>query len=167
MRLFKPAMAFAASAFLLAACGDGANSNGTYSANTAASRPASNSGTQGNAAQPSPTPDEFAAVRAVYAQECLRCHQAEGQGGVFEEPGLKPLKVPSLREGHALGHTDAQLARQITNGGEGMPAFKARLKPEQITQLVAFIRKEFQGQTASTGSPGAPQSAPAPAMSAH
>ena len=166
MRLFVIVI-IAAAALMLAACDD-SNSNGNFSTNTTVNQRASNSAASaGGSANTSATPDEFAAARAVYAQECLRCHQAEGQGGVFEEPGLKPLEVPSLREGHALDHTDARLARQITNGGEGMPAFKTRLKPEQIKQLVAFIRREFQGQVASTGSPGTPQSAPAPAMSAH
>ena len=56
----------------------------------------------------------------------------------------KKLKVPSLREGHALNHTDAQLARKIANGGDGMPPFKKLLKPEEIDTLVKYIRNDLQ-----------------------
>ncbi|MFN2480848.1 MAG: cytochrome c, partial [Pyrinomonadaceae bacterium] len=43
-----------------------------------------------------------------------------------------------------LKHSDAEYAKQITEGGEGMPKFKDRLTPEQINGLVRFIRSEFQ-----------------------
>jgi mono/diheme cytochrome c family protein len=43
-----------------------------------------------------------------------------------------------------LNRTDAQFARQIAKGGDGMPAFEKRLTPEQIAGLVRFIRREFQ-----------------------
>ena len=153
MRLLKLAAAASAAAFLLASCGgDATGPNQTAGATN--SRPA-NTTAQANAARPAPTPDEFAAARELYANECKRCHQEDGRGGLFEEPGLKPFKVPSLREGSAARHTDEQLERRIANGDDEMPAFKGRLRPEQITQLVAFIRREFQGRA-----PGAPPSAP-------
>jgi mono/diheme cytochrome c family protein len=53
--------------------------------------------------------------------------------------------VPSLKTGHALDHTEDQLAKQISDGGDGMPAFKDQLKPEEITGLVRLIRQDFQG----------------------
>jgi mono/diheme cytochrome c family protein len=34
----------------------------------------------------------------------------------------------------------------ITNGEEAMPAFKNKLKPEEITDLVKFVRKQIQGK---------------------
>jgi mono/diheme cytochrome c family protein len=56
-------------------------------------------------------------------------------------------------EGHGLTHTDAEFAKQISNGGDGMPAFKDRLKPEQVDALVKFIRRDIQaGLTPKTGS---------------
>ena len=56
----------------------------------------------------------------------------------------KRLKVPSLRTGGAVKDSDAELGRQIANGGDGMPAFKERLSPDQISELVRFIREELQ-----------------------
>lgn len=117
---------------------------------------------------PAETPDEFANARGDYSRFCIRCHKPDGSGGLFElEDGAK-LKVPSLREGHALKHTEKELARQINNGGEGMPAFKNRLEPERIDALVRFIRHDFQGQSApATSDSNAHSNSSASATPAH
>lgn len=92
------------------------------------------------------TPDPFAATRTSYEKNCKLCHGANGDGGPVKlEDGTK-LKVPTLRAGHALRHTEADFVKQITKGGDGMPAFGEKLKPEEINDLVRFIRREFQGK---------------------
>lgn len=92
------------------------------------------------------TPDPFAATRASYEKNCKLCHGANGEGGPVKlEDGTK-LKVPSLREGHALKHPDSDFVKQITKGGDGMPAFGEKFKPEEINDMVRFIRHEFQGK---------------------
>ena len=111
--------------------------------NTAA--PANPPQTSSPTAKATATPDQFAFARANYAKHCSACHGDEGKGGTVKVDNVK-LKVPSLREGHALGHTDEKLAKQITDGGDGMPKFKDKLKPEEIQDLVRFIRHEFQGK---------------------
>ena len=45
-----------------------------------------------------------------------------------------------------LKHADEEFVEQITEGDEGMPAFKDKLSPEEMNDLVRFIRKEFQGK---------------------
>ena len=90
-------------------------------------------------------PDQFATVRATFKKNCSGCHSEDGTGGLKTVDGKK-LKVPNLREGHALHHPDDDFIKQITKGGDGMPAFKDKLKPEQMTDLVKFIRHEFQGK---------------------
>lgn len=99
-----------------------------------------------NAVPPtSSTPDQFAAAFACYDKNCKACHGANGEGGPVKlEDGTK-LKVPSLREGHALRHPDSDYTKQITKGGDGMPAFGEKLKPEEINDLIRFIRHECQG----------------------
>src|SRR5437868_169958 len=93
---------------------------------------------------PAATPDAFAASRATFMKNCKECHGGKGEGGPVKlEDGTK-LKVPSLREGHASHHPDSDFLKQITKGGDGMPAFKDKLKPEEIDDLVRFIRHEFQ-----------------------
>lgn len=93
-----------------------------------------------------PTPDEFAPAREIFAKDCKVCHGDTGQGGPVKLEDGTRLKVPSLREGHALKHPDADFVKQITKGGDGMPAFREKLKPEEIESLVRFIRHEFQGK---------------------
>jgi len=91
------------------------------------------------------TPDEFAAVRGTYAKECQTCHGESGQGGTAKVEG-KTIKVPSLRSGHSLQHSDKDFTAQISQGGDGMPAFEKKLNPAEIATMIRFIRKEFQGK---------------------
>jgi mono/diheme cytochrome c family protein len=98
------------------------------------------------APQATATPDEFAFARANYAKDCSGCHGDEGKGGIVKTPDGSKLKVPSLREGRALKHLDEDYVDQIENGGDGMPKFKDKLKPEDINALVRFIRHEYQGK---------------------
>jgi mono/diheme cytochrome c family protein len=65
--------------------------------------------------------------------------------------------VPSLRE-HGLKDSDAHLAKQISEGGDEMPAFGKRLDKQRIDNLVRYIRREFHGRTAT---PAAGAAAPA------
>jgi mono/diheme cytochrome c family protein len=95
--------------------------------------------------QAASTPDEFAATRAIFKKNCSECHGEDGTGGTKTVDGKK-LKVPNLRAGHALGQFDEDFIKQINKGGDGMPAFKDKLTPEQINELVHLIRHEFQGK---------------------
>ena len=110
-------------------------------------------GPSGIGPQATATPEEFAAARAIFEKNCATCHQKTGDGGPVKlEDGTK-LKVPSLRAGHALNHPDSDFVKQITKGGDGMPAFKDKLTAEQINDLIRFIRHEFQGGQTPPGEP--------------
>ena len=89
--------------------------------------------------------DEFAAARQNFKKNCEACHGEKYEGGLVKVEG-KQIKVPSLKANHAIKHTDDQLVKMITNGEEAMPAFKDKLKPEEITDLVKFVRKQVQGK---------------------
>src|SRR5215471_15762879 len=65
-----------------------------------------------NSAAPS-TPDEFAQVRQIYDKNCSNCHNKDGEGGTAKAEDGSKLKVPSLREGRALRHEDAEYLSQI------------------------------------------------------
>ena len=107
------------------------------------------SGSTNNGAKPTPTaggtPDVFAATRGTYAKDCQECHGVDGKGGPVKLTDGTRLRVPSLREGHALRHPNSEFRKQITEGGDGMPAFKDKLNQQQIDEMISFIRKEFQG----------------------
>jgi mono/diheme cytochrome c family protein len=91
------------------------------------------------------TPDPFAETRGLFAKTCQTCHGADGKGGPVKLEDGTRLRVPSLREGHALRHPDSDYVKQIREGGDGMPAFKDKLNQQQIGDLIHFIRHEFQG----------------------
>ena len=114
-------------------------SRGTETTNTA--RPASSPATSVSTV----TPDELASARVLFQKNCAECHGEKGEGGRKEVDG-KRFKVPNLHEGHALQHSDEKFVVQITEGDEEMPAFKDKLTPAEINELVRFIRKEFQGK---------------------
>jgi mono/diheme cytochrome c family protein len=141
MKLFKLAFVSAFLTLFALACGN-TNTSNTGTQPTPGVSPAPTK------AAPSPTPDQLAAARATYADKCSVCHQENGEGGMVKIED-KRLKVPALTKGHALNHTEAELAKQISNGGEGMPAFKDKLKPEEINDLVRFIRTQFQAGAAA------------------
>jgi mono/diheme cytochrome c family protein len=112
-------------------------------ANTNQTRPAG----AGSPSTASNTPaDEFATARANYKNHCTTCHGNDGSGGPVKLDDGTKLKVPSLREGHALKHKDEEFVKQITSGGDGMPKFGDKLSREETIDLVRFIRKEFQSR---------------------
>ena len=90
------------------------------------------------------TADAFASVRGIYAADCQNCHGVDGVGGPVKLDDGKTLRVPSLRAGHALRHTDSDFHRQIKEGGDGMPGFKGKVSKQQIDELIRLIRQEFQ-----------------------
>ena len=102
-------------------------------------------GTAAAAPSPSASVDEFASAKANYAKNCEACHGPNGDGGLVKVDN-KQIKVPSLHSDHAKKHTDAKIVDFITNGHEEMPAFKDKLRPEEITELVRYVRKVHQGQ---------------------
>ena len=152
MKLFKLTLVSFAVLSFVVACSSSQNSPTVDQRPNPPATPAAKAST--------PAPDELADARATYKDSCARCHKDDGAGGTIEEKGLKPLKVPSLRSDHAVKRTDAQIAKQIQNGGDGMPAFKTKLDQQKIDALVRLIRHDFQGQAAA---PGGASSSPAPA----
>ena len=89
--------------------------------------------------------DEFPTARANYAKNCEPCHGPNAEGGLVKVDN-KRIKVPSLKAEHAIKHTDEQITKMITNGEEEMPAFKDKMKPEEIAEMVRYIRKNIQGK---------------------
>ena len=136
MKLFLLALTCVALALLVTACTETATPTNTSTTRTAT-------------ASPTPTAaasvDEFANARANFARNCEACHGPNGDGGVVKVDN-KQIKVPSLHAEHAIKHTDAEMIDFITNGHEAMPAFKDKLRPEEITELVRFVRKVHQGK---------------------
>ncbi len=102
---------------------------------------------------PTATLDELAAARTTYNAACVRCHQPNGEGGLVELDEQTKLKVPSFKQPRVVAQADQRYTSQITNGGDGMPAFKKRLTPEQINDLVRLVRRDFQAELTPNAPP--------------
>lgn len=72
----------------------------------------------------------------LYKTNCASCHGEKGEGAKKGIP---------LISGHALHHSEVEHIKQVTDGeGDKMPAFKDKLKPEEIAEVVKFVRNDLQ-----------------------
>lgn len=136
MKLTLLALTCIALALVVIACTETATPTNTATPPTAATTPSP---------APAASVDELANARVNFAQNCEPCHGPSGEGGVVKVEN-KQIKVPSLKAEHAIKHTDAEIIDYITNGHEAMPAFKDKLSPEEIRELVRYVRVTYQGK---------------------
>ena len=141
MKLVSLVLTCAAVALISIACTDTGTTTSTQTPSRTASPSTSPASSPAVAAG-----DEFATARTNYSKNCEACHGPSGEGGPVKTPEGKQIKVPSLKAPHAVRHSDEELTKMITNGEEAMPAFKDKLKPEEIALMVRFVRKNFQGK---------------------
>ena len=76
-------------------------------------------------------------VAKVYKTNCVLCHAADGSGN---STSGKALGAKDLASSEVQKKSDAELTGVIAKGKGKMPAFGAKLKPDDIKQLVAYIR---------------------------
>jgi high-affinity iron transporter len=95
-------------------------------------------------AAPAASPESITNGAALYKRQCVMCHGATGVG---DGPAAKTLKgkLPALNDKAVMSKlTDAQIHEAITAGKKteigNMPALGKRLKPEEITDIVNFVR---------------------------
>ena len=73
------------------------------------------------------------AGKTVFADNCVACHGATGQGG---NGGPDLTSIPSAKN-------VAVVVKQVTNGGGGMPAFKGQLTSKQIDDVAAYVTQDI------------------------
>jgi cytochrome c oxidase cbb3-type subunit III len=76
--------------------------------------------------------------RAVYLNNCARCHAQDGTGNtrmgeMTEAPNLTDAAWQRRRSA-------ARMVASVTNGRGGMPAFKRKLSKAEIASAVAYVR---------------------------
>jgi|SRR5450432_1847918 mono/diheme cytochrome c family protein len=74
---------------------------------------------------------------ALYKTKCVACHGADGKG---ETAIGKTNKIRDLGSPEVQKESDADLTAVVTAGKGKMPAYGKSLKPEQVKDLVAYIR---------------------------
>ncbi len=95
--------------------------------------------------QKNPYPDtveSLESARKHWVDHCANCHAREGSGDTVIGRNLYP-KVPDMREANTQELSDGELYYIISNGIRftGMPASGGGDSPEEIWQLVSFIRR--------------------------
>jgi cytochrome c6 len=74
---------------------------------------------------------------ALYKTKCAVCHGADGKG---ETTVGKANKIRDLGSADVQKQSDADLTGIITNGKNKMPPYGKSLKPDQVKDLVAYVR---------------------------
>jgi cytochrome c6 len=80
----------------------------------------------------SPAKADVAAAEATFKTKCAGCHGADGKG-------KEAMKTRDLASADVQKTSDADLSGIISNGKGKMPAYKT-MTPEQVKDMVAFIR---------------------------
>jgi mono/diheme cytochrome c family protein len=87
-----------------------------------------------------PTPSSIASGKKSYTYDCAMCHGKEGAGD-GDLAGQMHLKLRDYRDPVVLKElTDGEIYSIITNGKGQMTGEEGRMKPEQIWDLVNYIR---------------------------
>jgi cytochrome c6 len=73
----------------------------------------------------------------IYKAHCALCHSADGSA---DNQAGKSLHAKDLRSEEVQKKSDAEIAVVITKGNGAMPAFGAKLSPEDVHKLVDYIR---------------------------
>jgi mono/diheme cytochrome c family protein len=81
---------------------------------------------------------QSAPAKDLFASRCAICH---GPDGSAQSAMGKSLKIRDFHSADVQQQTDADLKTVITKGKGKMPTFGGKLKPEQIDQLVGYIRE--------------------------
>jgi cytochrome c6 len=71
---------------------------------------------------------------ATFKAKCAACHGADGKGKAA-------LKTQDMSSAAVQQMSDAELTAITANGKGKMPAYGKKLTPDQIKQLVAYIRE--------------------------
>lgn len=84
--------------------------------------------------------------RKLFLQYCAPCHGPKGLGNGPAASAFKPPPANYTDPNGVPKMTDAQVIEVITKGKGSMPAWGPILKPDQIVQLVAYIRELSRGE---------------------
>ena len=89
--------------------------------------------------------DEVSPGQKTFESKCAQCHGKDAKGNVKMAKVIKvdPVNVDLTREDAAKLTAD-DMAKIVSGGKNKMPKFKGKLTPEQIKQVVDYI-KSLQG----------------------
>lgn len=103
-----------------------------------------------------PTPESIAQGKKIYGYDCAMCHGEDGSGKSDLATSMN-LKLIDYRDPETLkARTDGELFFIIKNGKDKMPSEGDRAKPDQIWNLVNYIRSFAKKKSPAKGKVPAP-----------
>jgi len=75
--------------------------------------------------------------KALYDKNCMQCHGVRG----LPPKGMKTAypKIPTFDAAFIAPRSDDSITKVLTRGKNSMPAFKARLTPDQMATLATYV----------------------------
>lgn len=83
---------------------------------------------------------EVVAGRSVYTAQCVACHGQRGTGDGPAAVALNPRPANLTNEARMAQLSDDSLVQIISNGRNGMPGFEQILTPQQVREVVFYLR---------------------------
>ena len=77
---------------------------------------------------------------SLFRQNCTVCHGPEADGKTLEDGKI----IPNIRDGEHKYKTDEEIYRHISEGGNGMIAFKYQLTQREINLLVGLVQNDLR-----------------------
>ena len=77
---------------------------------------------------------------SLFRQHCAICHGAEGNGKTLADNTV----VPSLRVGEFKAKTEAEIFKQIAEGGNGMLPFRSQLTERELRLMVDLVHRDLR-----------------------
>ena len=75
---------------------------------------------------------------AAYKAKCAACHGADGKG---DTPVGKGLGAHDFHSPKVAKQSDAALGAIVAKGKDRMPGFESSLNPDEIKNLITYIRQ--------------------------
>ena len=86
-----------------------------------------------------PSAEEVARGKTVFDKRCAICHYPASDAKKIG-PGLKGISKRSAYDSDGKPINDASLRGWIEDGGKNMPGFKNVLNPDQVRDLLAYVK---------------------------
>jgi cytochrome c6 len=75
---------------------------------------------------------------ATYKTKCAVCHGADGKG---DSPAGKSMGAHDFHSPEVAKQSDADLGAIVAKGKKRMPGYEKSLNPDEIKNLIAYIRQ--------------------------
>ena len=77
---------------------------------------------------------------SLFRQNCAICHGPEGEGRTLPDGKV----VPNMRFGELKFKTEAEIYKQLSEGGNGMTPFRDQLTKRELDLMTKFVHEELR-----------------------